>query len=51
MNPKLVLGESTLQWPKNVVMQVLFFKILQLLTSTKPILKDSFINYNQNKVV
>jgi hypothetical protein len=31
--------------------QILFFKIVQLLTSTKPILKEVFVNYNQNKVI
>jgi hypothetical protein len=31
--------------------QILFFKVVQLSTSTKPILKDIFINYIQNKVV
>jgi hypothetical protein len=31
--------------------QILFFKIVQLLTSTKPMLKEVFINYIQNKVI
>jgi hypothetical protein len=31
--------------------QILFFKTMQLSTSTKPILKEVFINYTQNKVV
>jgi hypothetical protein len=31
--------------------QNVFFKILQLSTSIKPILKDGFINYAQNKIV
>jgi len=31
--------------------QIFFFKIVQLSTSTKPILKDVFIIYIQNKVV
>jgi hypothetical protein len=43
-------GESMLQWPKNVVTNIVF-KIIQLLTSTKPILKEFFINYTQNKIV
>jgi len=47
--PKFYEPKSTLQWQKNVVVQVLFFKIVQLQTSTRPILKESFINYIQNK--
>jgi hypothetical protein len=31
--------------------QILFFEIMQFSTSTKPILKDIFIKYTQNKVV
>jgi len=31
--------------------QILFFEIVQLSTSTKPILKEVFINYIQIKVV
>jgi len=31
--------------------QILFFKIVQLLTSTKQILKEVFINYIQNKAI
>jgi hypothetical protein len=31
--------------------QILFFKTMQVLTSTKPILKEVFINDTQNKVV
>jgi hypothetical protein len=30
--------------------QIFFSKIVQLSTSTKPILKEGFINYTQNKV-
>jgi hypothetical protein len=31
--------------------QILYFKTMQLSTSTKLILKEVFINYTQNKVV
>jgi hypothetical protein len=31
--------------------QILFLETMQLSTSTKPILKDFFINYIKNKVV
>jgi hypothetical protein len=31
--------------------QILFFKIMQLSTSTKPILKEVLINYIINKIV
>jgi len=43
-------GESRLQWPKHVVTKKIF-KIIQLSTSTKPILKEFFINCIQNKIV
>jgi hypothetical protein len=43
-------GESTLQWPKNVVTNSVF-QNYELSTSTKPILKEVFIIYTQNKVV
>jgi len=36
---------------QKMLSQILFFKIVQLSTSTKPILKDIFINYTQNKIV
>jgi len=36
---------------KKMLSQILFFKIVQLSTSTKPIFKDFFMNYTQNKVV
>jgi hypothetical protein len=35
---------------QKLLSQILFFKIVQLSTSTKPILKEVFINYIQNKV-
>ncbi len=35
---------------QKMLSQILFFKIVQLSTSTKPILKEVFINYIQNKV-
>ncbi len=31
--------------------QILIFETMQLLTFTKPILKEVFINYIQNKVI
>jgi hypothetical protein len=49
--------EGVLYWVKThysrqkMLSQMLFFKIVQLSTSTKPILKEFFINYIQNKVV
>jgi len=43
-------GENKLRCPKNVVTNI-FFEILQLSMSTKPILKEFFINYTHNKVV
>ncbi len=36
---------------QNMFSQQLFFKIVWLFITTKPILKDFFINYTQNKVV
>jgi hypothetical protein len=36
---------------QNMLSQILFFKIMQLSTSMKPILKEVFINYTQNMVV
>jgi hypothetical protein len=36
---------------QKMLSQILFFKIMQLSTSTKPILKEVFINYTQNKIV
>jgi hypothetical protein len=36
---------------QKMLSQILFFKIMQLSISTKPILKEVFINYIQNKVV
>ncbi len=36
---------------QKMLSQILFFEIMQLSISTKPILKDVFINYIQNKVV
>jgi hypothetical protein len=36
---------------QKMLSQIFFFKIVQLSTSTKPILKDVFIIYIQNKVV
>jgi hypothetical protein len=36
---------------QKMLSQILFFKTMQLSTSTKPILKEVFINYIQNKVV
>jgi hypothetical protein len=50
MQKNMVVGDSTLRWPKNVVKNIIF-KIVWLSTSTKSILKDVFINYTQNKVV
>ncbi len=35
---------------QKMLSQILFFKIMQLSTSTKPILKEVFINYTQNKI-
>jgi len=49
--------EGVLYWVKThysgpkMLSQMLFFKIVQLSTSTKPILKENFINYIQNKIV
>jgi hypothetical protein len=49
--------EGVLYWVRThysgqkMLSQMLFFKIVQLSTSTKPIIKDFFINYIQNKVV
>jgi len=45
-----LLGENTLQWPKNVVINMIFQNYV-IPASTKLILKDVFINYTQNKVV
>jgi hypothetical protein len=48
--------EGVLYWVKThysrqkMLSQMPFFKIVQLSTSTKPILKEFFINYIQNKV-
>jgi hypothetical protein len=36
---------------QKMLSQILFFKTMQLSISTKPILKEVFINYIQNKVV
>jgi hypothetical protein len=36
-----LLGENTLQWPKNVVTNIIFFKNV-IPASTKPILKRCF---------
>jgi len=46
----MLLGENTLLWSKNVVINI-FFEIAQLSTSTKPMLKEVFTNYTQTKVV
>jgi len=40
------MGESTLWWPKNVITNIVF-QNYELSTSTKPILKEVFINYSQ----
>jgi hypothetical protein len=45
-----LLGENTLQWPKNVDTNTIFQNYV-ILAFSKPILKDVFINYTQNKVV
>jgi hypothetical protein len=36
---------------QKMLSQIFFFKTMQLSTSTKPILKEFFINYIPNKVV
>jgi hypothetical protein len=36
---------------QKMLSQILFFEIVQLSIFTKPILKEFFINYIQNKVV
>jgi hypothetical protein len=36
---------------QKMLSQILFFETMQLSTSTKPILKEVFINYIQNKIV
>jgi hypothetical protein len=36
---------------QKLLLQILFLKIMQLSISTKPMLKEVFINYTQNKVV
>jgi len=36
---------------KIMLSQILFFKTVQFSPSTKPILKEAFINFTQNKVV
>jgi hypothetical protein len=36
---------------QKMLSQILFFEIVQLSTSTKPTLKEVFINHTQNKVV
>jgi hypothetical protein len=36
---------------KVMLSQILFFKTVQFSPSTKPILKEAFINFTQNKVV
>jgi hypothetical protein len=43
-------SENTLQWPKNVVTNIIF-QTMWFSTFAKPILKELFINYTQNKVV
>ncbi len=42
--------ESMFRWPKNVVTNIVF-QNSRIFNSTKPILKEIFINYTQNKVV
>ncbi len=44
------LGESTLQWTKNIVINIKNLKIMCIWTPTKPILKHVFINSTHNKV-
>jgi hypothetical protein len=46
----VVEGESNYDGIK-MLSQIYFFKIVQLSTFTKLILKEVFINYTQNKVV
>jgi len=42
---------SALYSGQKMLSQISFFKTMQLSISTKPILKEVFINYAQNKLV
>jgi hypothetical protein len=42
---------KTYYGPQKILLQILFLEIMQLSISTKPMLKEFFINYTQNKVV
>jgi hypothetical protein len=51
VDPKLYIKCPPECGGQNMSSQILFFKIVQLLTSTKPILKEVFANYTKNKVI